>query len=240
MRPCVEYGTLTRDFKLQAGRDVLISAAKRSGHQENSDVSICFKIYFMAAEASPESVSSASIESHRNYLLRYALIQLRDQGAAEDVVQETLLAALEGAERFSGKSSLKTWLTGILKHKIIDQMRRQSREQPLISGDGDESESEAVDALFLEDGHWRQPPANWGDPDKALENKAFIEVFEQCARNMPAKTARAFMMREVMDMTTEEICKELEISTTNCWVMLHRARLSLRECLEIKWFGKQS
>jgi len=194
----------------------------------------------MNSEASPEAISTASIESHRNYLLRYALLQLRDQGAAEDAVQDTLLAALQGAARFSGKSSLKTWLTGILKHKIIDQMRRQSREQPLVSGDDEGSESEAVDALFLEDGHWRQPPSNWGDPDKALENKAFIEVFEQCAKNMPAKTARAFMMREVMELSTDEICKELEISTTNCWVMLHRARLSLRECLELKWFGKQS
>jgi RNA polymerase sigma-70 factor (ECF subfamily) len=193
----------------------------------------------MMSKASPESISAASIESHRNYLLRYALLQLRNQGAAEDVVQDTLLAALEGAARFSGKSSLKTWLTGILKHKIIDQMRRRSREQPLVSDDDEGSESEAVDALFLQDGHWRQPPSNWGDPDKALENKAFIEVFEQCAKNMPAKTARAFMMREVMELSTDEICKELEISTTNCWVMLHRARLSLRECLELKWFGKQ-
>lgn len=109
----------------------------------------------------------------------------------------------------------------------------------LVAGDGESGEAEAVDALFLEDGHWRQPPSNWGDPDKALENKAFIEVFEQCAKGVPAKTARAFMMREVMDMTTEEICKELDVSATNCWVMLHRARLSLRECLEMKWFGKQ-
>ncbi len=179
------------------------------------------------------------IEPHRAYLLRYASLQLRDAGAAEDAVQDTLIAALEGWDRFGGKSSVKTWLTGILKHKIIDHIRRQSREQPLVSGDSDQGESEAVDALFLENGHWRQPPSDWGDPDKALENKAFMAVFEACAKNMPAKTARAFMLREVMELPTEEICKELDISTTNCWVMLHRARLSLRECLEMKWFGKQ-
>lgn len=180
----------------------------------------------------------AEIEKHRDYLLRYASLQLRDAGAAEDAVQDTLIAALEGRERFAGKSSVKTWLTGILKHKIIDHVRRQSREQPLLANDGDErSEAEAIDALFLEDGHWRQPPSDWGDPDTALQNKAFLEVFEQCAKGMPARTARAFMMREVMDMDTDEICKELEVSTTNCWVMLHRARLALRECLEIKWFG---
>lgn len=178
------------------------------------------------------------LQQYRPYLLRYALLQLRDQDLAEDAVQETLLAALEGNARFSGKSTHKTWLTGILKHKIIDHIRRQSREQPLVAGDSDASEAEAVDALFLENGHWRQRPSDWGDPDKALENKAFMAVFEQCAKNMPAKTARAFMMREVMELDTTDICKELDVSTTNCWVILHRARLSLRECLEMKWFGK--
>lgn len=189
----------------------------------------------------PDAAAQAlNIESHRNYLLRYALIQLRDQGAAEDVVQETLLAAFEGAERFSGKSSVKTWLTGILKHKIIDQIRRSAREQPLLnSDDEDRSEADVADALFKQDGHWQTPPSNWGDPDKTLENKAFWAVFEMCAQNMPAKTARAFMMREVMELSTEEICKELGVTTTNCWVMLHRARLSLRECLEMKWFGNR-
>ena len=182
----------------------------------------------------------AEIEQSRAYLLRYASLQLRDAGAAEDAVQDTLIAALEGRDRFSGKSSVKTWLTGILKHKIIDQIRRQSREQPLLSGDSDSerSEAEAVDALFLKDGHWRQPPSDWGDPDRALENKAFMAVFEQCTKSLPAKTARAFMMREVMELSTDDICKELDVSTTNCWVILHRARLTLRECLEMKWFGK--
>ena len=193
----------------------------------------------MNSASSRSSPEHSEIEQYRSYLLRYASLQLRDAGAAEDAVQNTLVAALEGLGRFSGKSSVKTWLTGILKHKIIDHMRRQAREQPLISGDADSNEAEAADALFLDNGHWRQPPSNWGDPDKALENKAFMAVFEQCAKNMPAKTARAFMMREVMELSTEDICKELEVSTTNCWVILHRARLSLRECLEVKWFGKQ-
>ncbi len=108
-------------------------------------------------------------------------MQLRDAGAAEDAVQDTLMAALQGWDRFGGKSSVKTWLTGILKHKIVDHIRCQSREQPLVSGDSDQSESEAVDALFLENGHWRQPPSAWSDPEKALENKAFMSVFEECA-----------------------------------------------------------
>ena len=153
-------------------------------------------------------------------------------------MQETLAAALAGRERFSGKSSVRTWLTGILKHKVIDHVRKQAREQPIISGgDTGRSEADVIDSLFLADGHWREPPSDWGDPHKALQNKAFLAVFALCAKNLPEKTARVFMMREVLEESTEDICKELKVTSTNCWVMLHRARLSLRECLQTKWFG---
>ena len=182
------------------------------------------------------SPGDPDLQQYRAYLLRYALLQLRDAELAEDVVQETLLAALEGRAGFSGRSSQKTWLTGILKHKIIDAMRRKSREQPLSPRDG-ESDADAVDALFKQDGHWQQFPTEWGNPERALEDKEFWDVFERCSQLLPERTARAFMMREVMELTTGEICKALDITPTNLWVMLHRARLSLRECLEINWFG---
>jgi RNA polymerase sigma-70 factor (ECF subfamily) len=192
-----------------------------------------------SASGGARTVNTAEVEQFRGYLMRYALLQLRDQTAAEDVVQETLLAAVQGVDRFSGRSSVKTWLTGILKHKVVDQVRRQSRERPLIqSEEDDRSEAEIADALFKADGHWQIVPANWGDPANALESKQFWDIFEMCAKLMPVRTARVFMMREVMELSTEEICKELDITTTNCWVMLHRARLSLRECLQIKWFGR--
>lgn len=182
----------------------------------------------------------ATLQQYRRYLLRYAMLQLRDAVAAEDVVQDTLLAAIEGSGGFSGKSSLKTWLTGILKHKIIDHLRRRSREQPLDPEAEDErSEAERIDTLFREDGHWRDFPSEWANPHASLENKDFWEVFEKCCNAMPPKVARVFMMREVMELSTEEICKELAITATHCWVMLHRARLSLRECLESKWFGRR-
>lgn len=167
--------------------------------------------------------------------MRYAMLQLRNPDQAEDVVQETLLAAIEGRARFAGGSSLKTWLTGILKHKILDAIRRKSREQSLSTAGDDETET--VDAMFKQDGHWQEAPATWGDPEQALENRKFWEVFELCSRLMPERTARIFMLREVMEMTTEEICQECAITPTNLWVILHRARLILRECLEIKWFG---
>ncbi|MGQ0523454.1 MAG: sigma-70 family RNA polymerase sigma factor [Betaproteobacteria bacterium] len=193
----------------------------------------------MATSKALITTGPAEYEAFRGYLLRYAGLQIRDASAAEDLVQETLLAAIEGSGRFSGKSSVKTRLTGILKHKIIDHLRRQNREQPLLTdGDSDRSEAEAVDALFAQDGHWRDRPAAWQSPDQSFENRQFWEVFEMCATLMPARMARVFTMREVLELSTEEICKELGITTTNCWVMLHRARLILRECLESKWFAK--
>jgi RNA polymerase sigma-70 factor (ECF subfamily) len=177
----------------------------------------------------------AAIEAERGYLLRFARLQLRNPAQAEDAVQETLLAAIEGASRFSGRSSLRTWLTGILKHKIIDQLRRAAREQSFAEAD-DRTEAEAIDALFAGDGHWRNMPSDWGNPDAALENSRFRTAFELCLQRLPERTARVFTMREVMDMSTGEICQELQITPTTCWVLLHRARLTLRECLEITWF----
>lgn len=185
----------------------------------------------MSAAISPES-----LHEHRSYLVRYAILQLRDPDLAEDAVQETLVAAIESKNKFSAHSSLRTWLVGILKHKILDILRKRSREPQLNVEDG-EDESELVDTLFKENGHWTDPPQRWANPEQSMENTHFWKIFEQCNQHMPINTARVFMMREFMDMTTEEICQELAISTTNCWVLLHRARLSLRECLDLKWFG---
>jgi RNA polymerase sigma-70 factor, ECF subfamily len=201
--------------------------------QDKKDRKLLHRAHFQAPPlATP---GEDDIQQHRPYLLRYALLQLRNPDQAEDVVQETLLAALEGRARFAGGSTLKTWLTGILKHKILDAIRRKSREQPLAPAGDDDTET--VDTLFKNDGHWQQMPATWGDPAQALENRKFWEIFELCSRLMPERTARVYMLREVMELSTEEICQEFSITPTNLWVILHRARLALRECLEIKWFG---
>jgi RNA polymerase sigma-70 factor (ECF subfamily) len=184
----------------------------------------------------PESpaLTTLELERHRPYLMRFALLQLRDKSSAEDAVQETLLAAIQGASRFAGGSSVRTWLVGILKHKIIDGIRKTSREQPIDSGpDGDSAD---VEAFFAEDGHFADAPEEWASPDRSLEQRLFFEALERCLRALPRNTATAFTMREVMGLETEEICKELRISTSNCWVMLHRAQLSLRACLERTWF----
>lgn len=181
------------------------------------------------------SIDPESLHEHHDYLVRYAILQLRDPHLAEDAVQETLIAAIESGGQFAAQSSVRTWLVGILKHKILDMLRRRAREPELNIPDG-EDENDLLDALFKENGHWSDPPKTWADPEKSLESAHFWEVFEQCCQRMPLNTARAFMMREFMEMSTEEICQELSISTTNCWVLLHRARLALRECLNMKWF----
>jgi RNA polymerase sigma-70 factor (ECF subfamily) len=176
-----------------------------------------------------------ALQQMRPTLLRFAMLQLRNEAAAEDVVQETLLAALEGKSPFSGRSQLKTWAVSILRNKIVDHLRRGAREGvlPQLDEQGDED----FDALFDGTGHWQEPPRDWGDPAKVLEQQGFYEVLELCMKALPENIARVFTMKEVLGFETEEICKELAMSSSNCWVVLYRARMRLRECLQLRWFG---
>ena len=184
----------------------------------------------------PAADIADQLETHRSYLYRVAKLQLRDDALAEDVVQETLLAALSGSG-FSGRSSLKTWLTGILKHKIVDAIRRKQREPLLASTFDDECDIEDLDGLFKgPHGAWDSPPADWGDPEQALNRSQFFDVMDFCLEKLPPNTARVFVMREVLELESEEICKELQITANNLWVILYRSRMSLRECLEMNWF----
>jgi len=186
-----------------------------------------------------ESRFAAQLETHRRYLLRVATLQLRDSALAEDVVQDTLVAAIQGEKSFSGKSSLRTWLTGILKHKVIDAIRQKTR-LPVLATIEDECRVDDFDALFDETGHWENPPADWGNPESQLSEQQFFEVMQQCLEKLPPNTARVFVMREVMELETDEICMQLTITSNNLWVILHRARLALRQCLEQNWFAGKS
>ena len=188
-----------------------------------------------SATASPR-LDVLELEKHRRAMFKFAMLQLRNETYAEDCVQEALVAAVQSADRFSGDSSVRTWLIGILKHKILDHFRRSSREQAL-AGSEDETSLDDFDALFKEDGHYVEPPASWANPEQALTQSEFFEVLERCMSALPKVTARVFTMREVMGVSTEEICAELGITSNNCWVLIYRARMSLRECLEKRWFA---
>lgn len=174
----------------------------------------------------------------RDYLLKFARLQLRNDAWAEDAVSETVLAALAKPQAFGNRSQLKTWLVGILKHKVIDALRHHSREVGGLdsSEDGD---SDPMDYIaFQADGHFAQAPAEWGNPEQQLTSRQFFEVLEACTTKLPAGQGRLFLMREWLELSSEEICKELQLTPTNLYVQLHRARLRLRECLEMNWFAK--
>lgn len=179
------------------------------------------------------------LEQMRPALLRFAKLQLRNDDLAEDAVQDALIAVLEKPERFAGQSSLRTYVIGILKYKIIDNLRIGQREVQ-IDAQEDQSDDEMLEHLFNANGHVREKASSWGDPDASLSQKDFFKVLEVCLEKLPAKTARIFMMREWLELETEDICKELEITTANAWVLLYRARLRLRECLDLNWFGNQA
>jgi RNA polymerase sigma-70 factor (ECF subfamily) len=172
------------------------------------------------------------LNAHGDYLYRFALARLRDTHLAEDVVQETFLAAIK-SPNFAEQSAPRTWLTGILKHKIIDVMRKSQRE--VVATDLMNEEDASMDEFFDNTGHWIEPPQAWDVPDDALEQKQFFGILQTCMDKLPKKLATLFLMRDVHETENEEICKELEITATNAWVMLYRARMSLRKCLEINW-----
>lgn len=187
-----------------------------------------------AAEAQPTRMQR--LTAVRPRLLSFARLHLRDNALAEDAVQEAMMAAIEKDASFAGRSGYETWVFGILKYKILDTMRfqkRQGRLQPL----DDESDDDAIDRQFQENGRWQEHarPESWGNPDKVFENERFWQVFDACMIALPDNIARVFSLRELMGLSTEEICRELDIRENNCWVILHRARLRLRACLELGW-----
>ena len=176
-------------------------------------------------------------EEHRRDLQRYAQQHLRDADLAEDAVQETFVAALRHPN-FAGRSEVRTWLVAILKHKIVDIVRRRARiESVETSVPGAEEHEDLSELLFNPAGRWIEPPSDWGAPEQALQSKQLWAVFEECRRRMPQQQALVFSMREVMEMSTGEICEVLEITASNCHTTLYRARLRLQDCMNRNGFG---
>lgn len=172
----------------------------------------------------------------RRDMLRFAEIQLRDKAQAEDAVQEALTGALLGREKFASRASLRTWMLSILKNKIVDVLRSKIRQNATVEPENGPNSN----SWFDDREHWTEDtrPSEWPSPQEAMESKQFWAVFEACLYRLPETSARIFTMREVLGFDTEEICETIGITSNNCFVQLHRARLALRACLGANWFGE--
>lgn len=174
------------------------------------------------------------VDLYGNYLFNYAITRVYDQVTAEDLVQDTFYSAVKAIDKFEGRSSVKTWLTSILKRKIIDNYRKNARnKEDAILDNTSYFQTEGI----LK-GHWEDEelPTDWA-ADAGLEDSTeFYKVLQSCLVHLPEKMAAVFTMKEVDELSTDEICKELDITPSNLWVMIHRAKLKLRKCIEKKWF----
>ena len=174
------------------------------------------------------------VEHYADMLYRYTLVRVKDPDVAEELVQSTFFAALKSQSSFAGKSTEKTWLFGILKHKTMDYFRSFKKN---ISIDMD-SEEETHQIHFDSSGHMVPKPGNWNlNPEKATENKELAQVLAKCLNRLPDKFRSIFVLKEIDGMGSEEICNEFNIKPTNLWVILHRARNQLKLCLESNWLN---
>lgn len=180
-----------------------------------------------------------AIATERKYLYRYALARVRDPDLAQDVVQDAIVAAMAASGSFKSTASLRTWLIAILRNKIVDAVRARGRLVPLTAEPANAEADDEIDRQFSPDGHWApgHAPAAWANPEAAFESAQFWAVFERCLERVPERTAEVFVMREVLGEQISEICKILDISASNCSVLLFRARMRLKDCLDVNWFG---
>ncbi|HTD39392.1 MAG TPA: sigma-70 family RNA polymerase sigma factor [Mucilaginibacter sp.] len=176
------------------------------------------------------------VDAHADYLYSYAIARINDEEQAKDLVQETFLAALQRVDKFEGKSSERTWLTAILKYKIIDVYRKKS--SGLVNADVQRAEQDQSDFFNPEDGHWtsERAPREFGIDDyDPVENKEFNSILQKCLQKLPALWLSVFTMKHMDDESTEVICSELKVTQSNFWVIIHRAKLNLRACLQKNW-----
>ncbi|MBI2566587.1 MAG: RNA polymerase factor sigma-70 [Candidatus Schekmanbacteria bacterium] len=200
-------------------------------------------------EAEPAAASSSSaalqdgpfIEDLRRQMIKFATLQLGNPHWAEDAVQEALAGAYKNAGAFRGHAALKTWVFAILKNKIADVLRQRERTVEVSALLREDESADEIAALFDERGFWRaaERPVGWRDPEQAVHDRQFWRVFETCLEALPPQWARVFMMRELIELTADEICDALGITAGNLHVTLHRARLRLRRCLERNWFAEE-
>lgn len=180
------------------------------------------------------AIDFEALAAHRAYLMRIARLELRDEHLAEDCVSDVLTHAYERRDSFRGDSSLRTWLTTILKNRCIDLLRKQWREQPLEPSPEREGEAENI---FDETGHYAEMPSAVRDPAELCQQDGFLAAVQHCIDRLPKRIGQVFVLREVFGSETKELCKDLGLTTSNVWVQLYRARMMLRSCLEKSGFG---
>ncbi len=190
-------------------------------------------------DASAANTLSSDLTAMRPKLLRHARVLVRDATIAEDLVQETLLAVFERRAQHQGASTLNTWATAILKNKVADWYRSPDRVRlTSIQTDDAGSTDDALDHLFNAQGEHAAPVQAWQQPETQMETRQLKNVLDQCVERLSGLQGTAFMMREWLGFETHEVAQRLDISAENCRTLLHRARLSLRGCLQVRWYGK--
>ena len=177
------------------------------------------------------------VSSHADYLYSFAIARIDDEELARDLVQETFLSALERIDHFEGRSSERTWLTSILKNKVIDVYRKKSGGLQSITqhlnGDVDDA-----DFFEAENGHWKeeyQPRVFGIEQYDTLANKEFNAILDNCIKKLPVLWLSVFTLRYIDDLATDEICTQLHVTAANFWVIIHRAKVNLRACLQKNW-----
>ena len=175
------------------------------------------------------------LEEYGDYLFRFAMLKLQNTALAEDMVQETLIAAIASKARYMPNATVRTWLTAIMKNKMIDHWRRLGREISATDLMESTEQEDSVDDFFDRAGRWADRPNLYQNPEQALENKQFWGIFETCVSRLKPQQAEVFLAREVHGMENEEISKSFALSPGNVWVLIHRARVALGKCLEIHW-----
>jgi len=182
------------------------------------------------------------VERYGDDLFGFAAARLRDRTTAQDLVQETFLAGIKSGEGFALRSSERSWLFGILRNKLADYYRLQNRQDAITDTEPplpEEQGAFGTGGLGKDGWVMKLAPKAWETPDGTLISKEFQDVLKSCLSRLPDKVAQVFRLREIDGVSSEEICKDLGVSPNNLWVMLHRARMGLRRCLELHWFGNK-
>ena len=176
---------------------------------------------------------STWVKTYTKDLLSYTISKVEQKEIAEDLVQETFISAYQSFENYRGKSNVKTWLFSILKHKIADHYRSKYKKSSEFS-------SGTIDEFFDKNHRWKPEyrPTNWGDEKELLDDSEFSKALNDCFEKLPQKWSSAVQLKFIEEHDSKIICSELEITTSNFWQIIHRAKLLLRNCLELKWFKR--